>query len=85
MADIRVFMSVSLDGVMQAPAQPDEDTRGGFSRGGWAARYADRRSTGSQRRYLSTRIDLVVGARSVGEQRNPQAIVTPSRTPSRDR
>ena len=41
MADIRVFMSVSLDGVMQAPARPDEDTRGGFSRGGWAARYAD--------------------------------------------
>src|SRR5438552_4471439 len=41
MADIQVFMSVSLDGVMQAPARPDEDTRGGFSRGGWAARYAD--------------------------------------------
>jgi dihydrofolate reductase len=41
MADIQVFMSVSLDGVMQAPARPDEDTRGGFSRGGWATKYAD--------------------------------------------
>jgi dihydrofolate reductase len=40
-ADIQVFMSVSLDGVMQAPARPDEDTRGGFSRGGWATKYAD--------------------------------------------
>jgi hypothetical protein len=39
MADIQVFMSVSLDGVMQAPARPDEDTRGGFSRGGWATKY----------------------------------------------
>jgi dihydrofolate reductase len=41
MADIQVFMSVSLDGVMQAPARADEDTRGGFSRGGWATKYAD--------------------------------------------
>lgn len=41
MTDIQVFMSVSLDGVMQAPARPDEDTRGGFSRGGWATKYAD--------------------------------------------
>jgi len=41
MTDIRVFMSVSLDGVMEAPARPDEDTRGGFSRGGWATKYAD--------------------------------------------
>jgi dihydrofolate reductase len=41
MTDIQVFMSGSLDGVMQAPARPDEDTRGGFSRGGWATKYAD--------------------------------------------
>jgi dihydrofolate reductase len=41
MADIQVFVSVSLDGVMQAPGRPDEDTRGGFSRGGWATKYAD--------------------------------------------
>jgi dihydrofolate reductase len=41
MAKIEVFISVSLDGVMQAPARPDEDTRGGFTRGGWAVPYAD--------------------------------------------
>ena len=41
MTDIRAFLSVSLDGVMEAPARPDEDTRGGFSRGGWATKYAD--------------------------------------------
>ena len=37
--DIVVFESVTLDGVMQAPGRPDEDTRGGFTHGGWAAPY----------------------------------------------
>ncbi|GAA3557025.1 dihydrofolate reductase family protein [Amycolatopsis ultiminotia] len=32
---------VTLDGVMQAPGLPDEDTRDGFTQGGWAAPYAD--------------------------------------------
>src|SRR5436305_3316581 len=35
-----VFMNLTLDGVMQAPARPDEDRRGGFEHGGWAAPYA---------------------------------------------
>ncbi|GAA4414513.1 dihydrofolate reductase family protein [Actinokineospora soli] len=41
MGEITAVVSVSLDGVMQAPGRPDEDTRGGFTRGGWAQEYAD--------------------------------------------
>jgi dihydrofolate reductase len=33
---IVVVNHVSLDGVMQAPGRADEDTRDGFTRGGWA-------------------------------------------------
>jgi len=36
-----VLNHVSLDGVIQAPGRPDEDTRGGFAHGGWAAPYGD--------------------------------------------
>lgn len=32
---------MSLDGIVQAPSYPDEDTSGGFTRGGWNAPYID--------------------------------------------
>ena len=32
---------MSLDGVVQAPGGPDEDTDGGFTHGGWSAPYFD--------------------------------------------
>jgi dihydrofolate reductase len=40
MSKVVVFTNLTLDGVMQAPARPDEDRRGGFEYGGWAAPYA---------------------------------------------
>jgi dihydrofolate reductase len=36
MAKILVANHLTLDGVMQAPARPEEDTRDGFTHGGWA-------------------------------------------------
>ena len=36
-----VINHLTLDGVMQAPARPDEETRGDFTHGGWAASGAD--------------------------------------------
>jgi dihydrofolate reductase len=41
MSKVVVVESVTLDGVMQAPGRPDEDTRGGFEHGGWAVPYND--------------------------------------------
>ncbi|TRW47050.1 deaminase [Georgenia yuyongxinii] len=41
MGRISAVESITLDGVMQAPGRADEDTRGGFVHGGWAAPYAD--------------------------------------------
>ncbi|MGO9959776.1 MAG: dihydrofolate reductase family protein [Solirubrobacteraceae bacterium] len=32
---------VTLDGVMQGPGRPDEDTRDGFAHGGWGIPYGD--------------------------------------------
>jgi dihydrofolate reductase len=40
MSKVIVFTNLTLDGVMQAPGRPDEDRRGGFEYGGWAAPYA---------------------------------------------
>ena len=41
MRKITAVISLTLDGVMQAPGRPDEDRRGGFEHGGWAPPYHD--------------------------------------------
>ena len=38
---------MSLDGVVQAPGGPDEDTEGGFAHGGWSMPYFDPETMGS--------------------------------------
>jgi dihydrofolate reductase len=41
MGKVIVMNGVSLDGVMQGPGRPDEDTRDGFAHGGWGIPYGD--------------------------------------------
>lgn len=38
---LTVISHVTLDGVVQAPGRPDEDTRDGFAYGGWSVPYVD--------------------------------------------
>ena len=41
MSKVVVNTNVTLDGVMQAPGDPEEDRRDGFEHGGWAQPYFD--------------------------------------------
>ena len=41
MRKVVVNTFVSLDGVMQGPGTPEEDTTGGFTHGGWTVGYWD--------------------------------------------
>ncbi|SLN78055.1 hypothetical protein [Roseisalinus antarcticus] len=41
MRQIKIQTFMSLDGVMQAPGGPEEDTTGGFTLGGWSQPYWD--------------------------------------------
>jgi dihydrofolate reductase len=41
MSRVVVINHLTLDGVMQAPGRREEDTRGGFEQGGWAASNMD--------------------------------------------
>ena len=41
MRKIIVLSFITLDGVIQAPGRPEEDTSGGFKYGGWVAPYDD--------------------------------------------
>src|SRR5207253_8546773 len=41
MRKLIVLSFITVDGVMQAPGAPEEDTSGGFTYGGWQAPYLD--------------------------------------------
>ncbi|WP_276357630.1 dihydrofolate reductase family protein [Cohnella caldifontis] len=44
MGKLVVHMFMTLDGVIQAPGEPDEDREGGFGYGGWQVPYIDAES-----------------------------------------
>jgi len=51
---------ISLDGVMQAPGGPEEDTAGGFEYGGWSAPFGDEISGKLMQRLMQS-ADLLLG------------------------
>lgn len=63
MRKIIVLSMISLDGVMQAPGGPEEDTSGGFKHGGWVAPYDDEVSGKLMQRLLKP-ADLLLGRKT---------------------
>ena len=66
MRKIIVHMFLTLDGVMQAPGRPDEDTSDGFKYGGWTAPYfaeADEATGAFMAKYMKP-ADLLLGRKT---------------------
>lgn len=63
MRKITVLSMITLDGVMQAPGGPEEDTSGGFKYGGWSAPYGDEVS-GKVMEKLMKPADLLLGRKT---------------------
>jgi dihydrofolate reductase len=64
MRKIVVLSFVTLDGVMQAPGGPDEDTSGGFEFGGWTVPFTDKISGEQIGRQMSMPFDLLLGRKT---------------------
>jgi dihydrofolate reductase len=61
MRKVIVLEHISLDGVIQAPGGPDEDTSGGFAYGGWISPYSDPILGAALRRQMNLPFDLLLG------------------------
>jgi dihydrofolate reductase len=64
MRKLNVTISLTLDGVMQAPGRTDEDPRGGFKYGGWALPYTDAVMMQAMGEGMSQGGDLLFGRRT---------------------
>src|SRR5215210_5968063 len=64
MRKIIILTFISLDGVMQAPGGPEEDTSGGFQYGGWTAPYTDESFGKILNKELSVPFDLLLGKKT---------------------
>jgi dihydrofolate reductase len=61
---IIVLEHITLDGVVQAPGGPDEDTSGGFAHGGWIAPFSDLILGTALRRQMNKSFDLLLGRKT---------------------
>ena len=64
MRKIKIIEHISLDGVIQAPGGPEEDTSGGFAYGGWTAPYADDVTGTVMNRQMNMPFDLLLGRKT---------------------
>lgn len=64
MRSIAVTLWVTLDGVVQGLGRADEDTRGGFTHGGWGPRYQDEVMGREMAKAMSKPGDMLFGRRT---------------------
>src|SRR5438105_9952648 len=64
MRKIIVLSFISLDGVMQAPGGPTEDTSGGFKYGGWTFPYFDEFMGKLMSEQMKEPFDLLLGRKT---------------------
>lgn len=64
MRKLVVLTFVSLDGVMQAPGGPEEDTSGGFKYGGWTFPYFDEVMGNVMGEQMGMPFDLLLGRKT---------------------
>jgi dihydrofolate reductase len=64
MRKLTVAAFISLDGVIQAPGGPEEDTSDGFRFGGWIVPYADEMTGQAIRTLFSQPFELLLGRRT---------------------
>lgn len=64
MRKIIVLSMITLDGVMQAPGGPKEDTSGNFKYGGWTAAYGDKAGGEVMMKELAQKSDYLLGRKT---------------------
>ncbi|HET9432213.1 MAG TPA: dihydrofolate reductase, partial [Chitinophagaceae bacterium] len=64
MRKIIVLSMITLDGVMQAPGGPKEDTSGGFKYGGWTESYGDKVYGEAVQKELQQPTDYLLGRKT---------------------
>jgi dihydrofolate reductase len=64
MRKIIVLEFMSLDGVIQAPGGPEEDTSGGFKYGGWTAPYMEEFAQKEMGNQMAEPFDLLLGKKT---------------------
>lgn len=63
MRNIIVISDITMDGVVQSPGAPEEDTSGGFKYGGWIAPYLDDDTNEAMKKQMAP-ADYLLGKRT---------------------
>ncbi len=61
MRNLAILIFLTLDGVMQAPGSPEEDTSDGFTHGGWAVNYWEEVMAMVMEEAMASPYDLLLG------------------------